>query len=171
MLITNEDGDLEWATIEDIVQNNQKTYKVLGEGMIKVEENTDENETTYTVKSNAPDFFYMPAVIFDTSANGTATRDLYQEYVDQFKGNTLNIAHGVNGYSMPYNGSVVSSDPTHPTIEVYESKELIYYVTYYDTDVFENLSISADGKLTYTVKNNAEPHSYMNIVFVIRDAE
>src|SRR5699024_7108959 len=160
MLITNEEGGLEWTTIEEIVQGNQKTYKVIGEGMIEVEEAEDENETTYTVKSNAPDFFYMPAVIFDTSVNGTATRNLYEEYKDQFTGGDLDIAHGVNGSSMPYTGGLVGSAGAPQAIHVYESDELYYYVTYYDEDVFENLSISADGKLTYTVKNNAEPHSY-----------
>src|SRR5690606_37390992 len=116
-----------------------------------------------------PRFFYMPAVIFDTSTSVTATRDLYQEYVDQFQGNALNIAHGVTGYSMPYGGGVVGSTGAPAQIAVYQKGELYYYVTYYDTDVFANLSIDSEGKLTYTVKAGATETSYMNIVFVVKE--
>src|SRR5699024_9440106 len=87
-----------------------------------------------------PRFFYMPAVIFNTKNTGTGlTRDLYQDYVNQFQGvNPYDIAHGAsdagaNETSMPYNGGIISSDSSKPTIEVFESDELIYYVTYYDT--------------------------------------
>lgn len=125
----------------------------------------------------APQFFYMPAVIFDTSIAGTTTRDLYQEYVNQFTGGSKNsenpvaypISHGPAGTTpLLYGGGIVGSAGAPADIAVFESHELYYYVTYYDESVFENLSISADGKLTYTVKGGATPSSYMNIVFVIK---
>ena len=125
----------------------------------------------------APQFFYMPAVIFDTSVSGTATRDLYQEYVNQFTGGSATsnmpvsypISHGPAGTTpIQYGGGIVGSAGAPADIAVFESNELYYYVTYYDEEVFENLSISADGKLTYTVKGGAIPSSYMNIVFVIK---
>ncbi|SHM58010.1 hypothetical protein [Myroides odoratimimus] len=124
----------------------------------------------------APQFFYMPAVIFDTKSKGTKlSRDLYKEYVDQFTGGkagdenaNYNIAHGASGYTMPYTGGIVGSDGAPADIAVFGSGELHYYVTYYDTKVFANLSIDKDGKLTYDIIGNATPASYMNIVFVIK---
>ncbi|WP_158962999.1 hypothetical protein [Myroides fluvii] len=125
----------------------------------------------------APQFFYMPAVIFDTAATGTATRDLYEEYVNQFTGGSANsnspvpypISHGPAGTTpIQYGGGIVGSAGAPADIAVFENHELYYYVTYFDEDVFENLVISADGKLTYTVKAGATPSSYMNIVFVIK---
>ncbi|MGG5507808.1 hypothetical protein ACPDG4_13365, partial [Myroides sp. C20-1] len=124
-----------------------------------------------------PQFFYMPAVIFDTSVAGTATRDLYGEYVNQFTGGSRTssnsvsypISHGPAGTTpMMYGGGIVGSTGAPADITVFENDELYYYVTYYDEEVFENLSISADGKLTYTVKSGATSSSYMNIVFVIK---
>ncbi|MCY4780549.1 hypothetical protein ORI89_12880, partial [Sphingobacterium sp. UT-1RO-CII-1] len=127
-------------------------------------------------KKVAPQFFYMPAVIFDTSKQGTATRDLYQEYVNQFTGGkvgagneTYPISHGPAGTTpVQYAGGIVGSAGAPDDIVVFENDELYYYVTYYDETVFENLSITEEGKLTYTVKAGATPSSYMNIVFVIK---
>ncbi len=136
----------------------------------------DANGVLKTVKQ-APRFFYMPAVIFDTSTNGTALkRNLYDEYVKQFQGGqagagnaTYNIAHGAAGYSMPYNGGIVGSIGAPADIPVYTSGELYYYITYYDTAVFSNLSINATGELTYSIISNASNVSYMNIVFVVKE--
>lgn len=136
----------------------------------------DTNGVLKTVKQ-APRFFYMPAVIFDTSTNGTALkRNLYDEYVKQFQGGqagagnaTYNIAHGTAGYSMPYNGGIVGSTGAPADIPVYTSGELYYYITYYDTAVFSNLSINATGELTYSIISNASNVSYMNIVFVVKE--
>ncbi|WP_157486077.1 hypothetical protein [Flavobacterium soli] len=117
-----------------------------------------------------PRFFYMPAVIFDTSAPGTAlVRDLYLEYKNQFEGNSLNIAHGNAGYSIPYTGGLVGSTGAPADIATYASGDLYYYVSYYDQTVFSNLSIDATGKLTYTILAGASTTSYMNIVFVVKE--
>src|SRR5690554_8158983 len=68
---------------------------------------TSNGDGTVTYKE-VPRFFYMPAVIFDTSAIGNnLTRDLYQDYVNQFTGGdpnsstptTYNIAHGATGHN------------------------------------------------------------------------
>lgn len=118
-----------------------------------------------------PRFFYMPSVLFDTRQTGTGlTRDLYQDYVNQFSGeNPYDVAHGANGSSVPYTGGIISSDPTNrPKIAVFEKEELVYYITYYDTDVFDIVGIDEDGVLTYSIIGNAKPSSYMNIVFVIK---
>src|SRR5690606_9624687 len=119
---------------------------------------------------------YMPAVIFDTSKTGTATRDLYKEYVNQFTGGlagpgnaTYDISHGPTGTTpLQYGGGIVGSTGAPDDIKVFAKGDLYYYVTYFDEAVFENLSINANGELTYTVKAGATPSSYMNIVFVIK---
>ncbi|WP_121965845.1 hypothetical protein [Myroides sp. N17-2] len=137
---------------------------------------TDGNPSWKNQSKVAPQFFYMPAVIFDTNAKGNGlVRDLYKEYVDQFTGGKVgagnanyDIAHGANGYKMPYAGGIVGSEGAPADIAVFESGELHYYVTYYDTKVFANLKIGRDGKLTYDIIGNATPASYMNIVFVIK---
>uniref|UniRef100_UPI00397B106A hypothetical protein n=1 Tax=Myroides sp. DW712 TaxID=3389800 RepID=UPI00397B106A len=125
----------------------------------------------------APNFFYMPAVIFDTSSSGTAMRDLYQDYVNQFTGGTATsaaavsypISHGPAGTTpLLYHGGIVGSTGAPEDIAVFSRDELYYYITYYDENVFENLSITSEGKLSYTVKTSAESSAYMNIVFVIK---
>ncbi|MDR0196295.1 MAG: hypothetical protein LBI73_14335 [Myroides sp.] len=128
-------------------------------------------------KKVAPQFFYMPAVIFNTKTQGTKLkRDLYQDYVNQFTGGKVgpgnanyNISHGAPGSSvLEYTGGIVGSEEAPADIAVFEKGELHYYVTYYDTKVFKNLSISKEGVLTYDIIGTATPASYMNIVFVIK---
>jgi len=135
----------------------------------------DANGVLKTVKQ-APRFFYMPAVIFDTSvasATVTHTRDIYEEYRKQFAVGTYyvtgenNDASTGTGTPIQYTGGVIGSVGAPATITTYLRGELYYYVTYYDQNVFEAISITADGKLSYRIKSNASPSSYMNIVFVV----
>lgn len=118
---------------------------------------TDDNlvalETDGTLRqltAAMPKFFYMPPIVFDTSTNGSFTRNLYSEYVSQF-GTPAISSTGASG-----------SIPTLP------ANELEYYITYYDTAVFSNLTIDANGLLTYDVINNASEASFMTIVFVVK---
>lgn len=107
-------------------------------------------------KAAMPKFFYMPAIIFDTSVQGTElTRDLHAEYKAQFSGTG--------------NPNLVSSAGANPGIPTLPANELEYHITYYDPDVFANLSIDAKGVLTYDIIGTATEASYMNIVFVIKD--
>ena len=69
---------------------------------------------------------------------------------------------------MQYTGGIIGNTSAPADIATFNRGELNYYVTYYDQDVFENLSINDNGELTYTVKTGATPSSYMNIVFVIK---
>lgn len=198
--LTAADGDA--ATIEVVngglkavlvetslrVKEESITSKEIKNGTIKPEDvaKADKNQVLVTDSSGvptwknqnkvAPQFFYMPAVIFDTKSKGTGlVRDLYKEYVDQFTGGKAGvenaeypIAHGAGGYTMPYTGGIVGSAGAPADIAVFDRGELHYYVTYYDTKVFRNLKIDIDGKLTYDIVGNATPASYMNIVFVIK---
>ena len=100
--------------------------------------------------NNFPKFFYMPSVLVNTSTLGTKTMDLYNLYYNQF-----------NSPPVKSSGSV-GSIPTLP------KNELEYYVTYYDTSLMNNVSITADGVMSYNVIGNASDASFMNIVFVVK---
>src|SRR5690554_6729354 len=110
--------------------------------------------TLREVKAAMPKFFYMPAIIFDTSVNGTFTRDLHAEYAAQFQGTG--------------NPLLVSSTGAASAIPTLPASALEYHITYYDTTVFTNLSIDANGVLTYDNIGNATEASYMTIVFVVK---
>ncbi|MFY0714327.1 hypothetical protein J1D01_11655 [Seonamhaeicola sp. NFXS20] len=115
----------------------------------------DANGTLKQIKAAMPKFFYMPAIIFNTSTTGSFTRDLHAEYVAQFTGSG--------------NPTLVSSAGASSGIPTLPANELEYYITYYDTNVFANLSIDANGVLSYDIVGNATEASYMTIVFVVKD--
>lgn len=106
-----------------------------------------------TVASTMPKVFYMPPILFDTSVVGDKpVLDLHAEYVKQFKVSDNKLRS-------------VNSPIDIPTLG---AKELYYYITHYDSDVLEIKGITEDGKLTYSVKNNATPATFMTIVFVVK---
>ncbi|MDF4222376.1 hypothetical protein PXC01_12305, partial [Maribacter sp. M208] len=104
----------------------------------------------YLIANTRPDIFYPPSIEVDVATTGTGrTIDLHAEYLAQ--------------YGTP---AVVSAGaPT--AIPTYANNELYYYVTYYDTTVFANVSVNATGIMTYDVI--AAPTDYntlINVVFV-----
>ncbi|NGX84693.1 collagen-like protein, partial [Aequorivita sp. KMM 9714] len=122
-----------------------------------------------TLNGNGPKFFYMPAVIFETSQTGTGLqRNLYDDYKKQFTGVAFDVAHGAAGPSLTYNGGLIGSTNAPAQIQIFESNELYYYITYFDESVFANLSINENGVLTYDIIDSSSPASFMNIVFVIK---
>ena len=102
-------------------------------------------------------WFYMPSIFFDTSTNGSYTKDLYKAFVDQ-----LNTNSGAAG------SFVVSSAgaPTKALATVPKATDLYYYVTAYDDKVFSNITLQADGKMNYDIIGQASDSTYLNIVFV-----
>ncbi|OWW23718.1 hypothetical protein B4Q04_18370, partial [Zobellia sp. OII3] len=96
--------------------------------------------------------FYPPSIEVDASTNGTGrTINLHDQYIAQF------------GSPMVASTSAPSAIPT------YANNELYYYVTYYDTAVFANVSVDEFGVMTYDVI--AQPASYnslINVVFVVK---
>ena len=101
-------------------------------------------------------FFYMPSVTIDVSATGTGkTKDLYAEYKNQFSGSVA---------------SQFAKNPTAPATIPYfpVSSDLDYYITYYDSDVLENISISNSGVMTYDIRATSRYKSFMNVVFVVK---
>lgn len=110
-----------------------------------------------TTDDKAVKFFYMPSIAFDTSQNRTAqTKDLYTEYKNQF---SLPAAgHHVISTGAPANGIPYFENAT----------DLYYYITDYDPAVFTNVTINANGVMTYDVKAATTDCSLINIVFVIK---
>lgn len=97
-----------------------------------------------------PKFFYMPSILIPTTTLGSTTRDLYNDYFLQF------------------NQPAVSSTGSAGKIPILERGDLEYYVTYLDSTVFTNVTINNQGVMSYTVANNANENSFMNIVFVVK---
>ncbi|MBA5792057.1 hypothetical protein H1R17_04010 [Flavobacterium sp. xlx-214] len=127
----------------------------------------DANGVLKQVKSVMPSFFYMPAIVIPTHNTSTGsvltstqTIELYTLYSQQF-----NISgSGTTGTGWA-RSNASSTLPTLP------ANQLDYFITYYDTDVYQNVAVSATGQLTYTVKSTAvvTPKTFMNIVFKVRD--
>ncbi|NHF61370.1 hypothetical protein FK220_018595 [Flavobacteriaceae bacterium TP-CH-4] len=104
------------------------------------------------ITSKAARIFYPPSIAVDASTNGTGrTLDLYAQYTAQF--------------ATP----MVASNLAPAAIPTYANTELYYYVTYYDTSVFANVSVDEFGEMTYDViAQPADYNSLINVVFVVK---
>ncbi len=110
-----------------------------------------------TTDDKAVKFFYMPSITFDTSQDRLAqTKDLFTEYKNQF-------ALATPGHHVISAGAPTAGIPYFAT-----ATELYYYITEYDTAVFSNISINANGVMTYDVKAATTDCSLINIVFVVK---
>lgn len=117
---------------------------------------------------SASNWFYMPSIPIDVSTSGTFSRDLYLEYRKQFD-DSLDSQTDPDTSPLPGTQLVKSPNAPNPFTTNFAADKLHYYVTGYDNTVFSNLSIDADGKLTYTVNSdNVTAATYMNIVFVVK---
>lgn len=110
-------------------------------------------------------WFYMPSIVISVENSGTYTRNLFLEYRKQFEDNMDNE---LPADSPSAGTSLISSpDAPNPFSTLLSADQLYYYITGYDTAVFSDLKITADGKLTYTVDaDKVTDATYMNIVFV-----
>jgi len=112
----------------------------------------------FTSKTVQENWFYMPSIPIQVANVDLAvgkTVDLYYEYKKQ-----LNTA-----------GGLLKSNPGAPAKalkKIPEALELDYYVTGYDESVFDAITITNDGKMTYKIKPSAisSDSTYLNIVFV-----
>jgi hypothetical protein len=104
------------------------------------------------ITSKAARIFYPPSIAIDASTNGTGfTVDLYDQYLDQF------------------GTPAVASAGAPAAVPTYAASDLYYYVTYADPAVFANMSIDANGVLTYDIIGQpADYNSLINVVFVVK---
>jgi hypothetical protein len=109
----------------------------------------------------------MPSIAIDVTTSGLFTRDLYLEYRKQFDDVRDSVIDPVNS---PVAGTMLigSTGAPNPFTKIYEADELYYYIIGYDASVFTPApTVTADGKLTYTVDaSKVTDATYMNIVFV-----
>ena len=115
------------------------------------------------VNAAMPRYFYMPATTIPShddltglALTGTIEVNLYEIYKNQ--------------YGFTDSATQVRSNPSS-NLPVYTSNELDYFVTYYDNDVFTNVTLSSSGVLRYQVRSNSEitASTYMNIVFKVKE--
>ncbi|MEJ2584056.1 MAG: hypothetical protein P8Z38_03105 [Robiginitalea sp.] len=119
-----------------------------------VDETTVEEVVTAIapITAKAARVFYPPSIAIDASTNGVDfTVDLYQQYLDQF-------------------GTPAVASPGAPAaVPTYGPTELYYYVTYADPNVFDGMSIDANGVLTYDIIGQpSDYNSLINVVFVVK---
>ncbi|WP_438710089.1 hypothetical protein ACSTS3_12575 [Aquimarina muelleri] len=104
------------------------------------------------ITSKSARIFYPPSIAIDASTTGTGrTVDLYNEYIVQF-------------------GTPTAASTGAPAvIPTYTRTELYYYVTFADPTVFNNISIAANGVMTYDIiATPATYNSLINVVFVVQ---
>ncbi len=99
-------------------------------------------------------WFYMPSINISTEGAPNKTLDLYAEFKKQF--------------ATPLVKSAGAPAAIIATTNLPAKTDLYYYITDYDTNVLSNVSINADGVMSYTVAGSPEPTSYVNIVFVLK---
>ncbi|MDX1331747.1 MAG: hypothetical protein R3252_01855, partial [Robiginitalea sp.] len=103
------------------------------------------------ITSKAARVFYPPSIAIDASTNGSFSVDLYAQYIAQF------------------GTPAVASTGAPAAVPTYASTDLYYYVTYADPAVFANMSIDANGVLSYDIIGQpADPNSLINVVFVVK---
>jgi hypothetical protein len=98
-------------------------------------------------------WFYMPGVPVSTLTIGNGyTLNLHDVYTSQF----TNVV-----------GSHNSTGAT-ASIPTFAANELDYFVTGFDTNVFQVTQVDPDGTMHYNVISNATACSFINVVFVIK---
>jgi hypothetical protein len=104
------------------------------------------------ITSKAARIFYPPSIAVDASSTGTGrTLNLYTQYTAQ--------------YATP----AVASAGAPAAIPTYTATQLYYYVTFFDTSVFANVSVNASGVMTYDVIGlPSDYNSLINVVFVVK---
>ncbi len=98
--------------------------------------------------------FYPPAIaVVANTIDTDLTIDLHQQYLNLFE------------------SPAISSTSAPGAIPTYDQDELYYYITDYDTDVFENITIDDNGLMEYDVKAVAtsDTCSFINVVFVVKE--
>lgn len=103
-------------------------------------------------------FFYMPSIIIPTAADQIPNDqtfgiiDLYAIYKGQFS-------------------NAMAKNPKASTnLPIYKVNQLDYYITWYDETVFDNVSVTDNGVMNYSIKPNADVTvgSFMNIIFSVK---
>ena len=108
---------------------------------------------------------YLPSIVLKTT-EGSYTIDLYNVYLAQFRGGVSAATN--TGTSTTSTATSFAKSSSNAILRVFEKTDLDYFITYFDSKVFNNVSVDADGVLTYTVtsagENAVSEDTFMNIV-------
>lgn len=108
--------------------------------------------------------FYMPSIVTPTTV-GTHTINLYEEYIKQYADSNGSNTSNKQAPNRSWN---IQTNNSNNSLKTYAKDDLDYFVVYYDSNIFTNLSITEDGVLTYTVTaegaKNISAQTFMNIV-------
>ncbi|MBP2834040.1 hypothetical protein J8281_17725 [Aquimarina sp. U1-2] len=119
------------------------------------------------ITSRAGRVFYPPSIEIDASVNSTAdeTIDLYAQYANQY--DLTQTSTTINGTTVNYQ---TAKSPDAPNdIPIYGPNDLYYYVTFADTSVFNIISLSNSGILTYRIVGQpTNDNTIINVVFVVK---
>lgn len=107
-----------------------------------------------------PKFFYMPSIMIALSED---------QFVKEVEGESFGTLNLHKRYVKQFNTPLASSNNA-PPLPIAAETDLYYYITWYDTAVFDSVTLSETGILKYSVKPNAEvtAGSFMNIVFALK---
>ena len=118
-----------------------------------------------------PLFFHMPCVVLPLETSSkyykTATAsfemNLYDRYVEQF----------TNPTGTPTPGSPAATRAVSPlagALPVEQAVDLEFYITYYDSNVFKDVSIDNNGVLKYKViaGSEATEYTFMEVSFKLK---
>lgn len=116
------------------------------------------------LKAAMPKFFYMPSIVMPTAEDQFVTGDGFTEFNGVF---TVNL---YDRYTTQFRNPSVKNPNITTTLPVLPATELDYYITWYDNTVFENVSVTDTGILTYTISATADitMGTFMNIVFAVK---
>lgn len=185
-IITNTSAfDLTLATTNS---GSTGKLKITGLDKTKVQATTNSGTTTgvtehllavgsdnvvKALKASMPKFFYMPSIIVPiaasqfTAINATAG----ESFSDATRTGVLNLYERYKAQFGTVGTATQPSSPSAPSLPVLPASELHYYVTWYDTTVFQSVSLDATGKMTYVVRVGVDVTvgSFMNIVFAVKE--
>lgn len=144
----------------------------------------DKNGVLGRVSSIETTLFYMPAVRLPLTEDEIAVDPSNPSYLSHFGGYSPTDGFQIAIYLLfvhqfGINPNIdatpmVMSDPSASLWKAnwgYVAEDFDYFITYYDTDVFEDVSVTTNGLLRYKVKAGAvaTPKTYMNIVLKKKD--
>lgn len=113
-----------------------------------------------------PSFFYAPAVVLPTKS--TNLPDYVTFSGEVFTCNLYSDVYAVQFGMTDASTSIKSNSAS--TLPVIAASKIEYFITYYDKDVFTDVTLSDSGVLTYKIIASAAitEKSFMNIVFKIK---
>lgn len=155
-------GNLDRPT--KLTTSSQNTLSLSGLNKINTQQNTEtvliltDTDVVKAAKATMPKFFYMPSILIPTHADQVVTGEVF---------GTINL---YQKYRMQFSSPLKKNSQATTSLPVLEKEDLDYFITWYDTNIFENVTVSNDGILYYTINPESDKSigAFMNIVFAVK---